>query len=92
MAKPEHVKCGNCVFFDHVGGEHGYCHAASPVKSHATDILTALAYLLEAVSDQAEDPEENGIASTFAAAEDGAHFVLMQASDWCGAFKAEWPA
>lgn len=93
MAKPEHVRCGNCIFFEmesETTGE-GYCHR-NPPKIVDMQIKEALSLIHWAVAsgagivtrekDQASiDPDLNSF-----------QWPDVNEVNWCGDFRSEWPS
>jgi len=95
MAKPEHVKCENCISFEVQTDGFGRCRRNPPssVLLPLSDVLMALGYILQAVNvGKDDDPTTNGAEGAWDAGDDQRNFPLVRSSDWCGDFRAEWPA
>jgi hypothetical protein len=91
MAKPEHVQCKNCIFWEGYGGGMGTCRRFPPkpegtpqrliegiaaIYSHMTGVETA--------DDSIQEFMEPGYVREFCSHSD------TYSDDWCGEFRSEW--
>lgn len=96
MAKPENVKCCNCVFWynretylNDASDAGGWCKRQPPQGVISEDSLNLLSDIAAALAGKGD---ESGGLSLGAGDHQYGMWPSVFGEDWCGEFRAEWPA
>ena len=93
--KPEHVRCENCIFWErekHLE-DLGMCRHLPPVPSETSDrLLDGIAKIYSVLSGISVDDDAIQVFSEPGYMMDHANFPSSHEDQWCGEFKADWPA
>jgi len=94
-SRPEHVKCGNCIFFvghRKEGPEDGNCHRYPPPFQTSFNIKSALTQIHWVLSEGRTEYADDKSADNFDPETDNdfSEFPSIFSNSWCGEFRGAW--
>lgn len=94
MSRPEHVKCGSCIYFNpYPDGFSGDCRRYPPALEQGSLAATVIEIYRTAAMSAGipQDTIEDNLEEMYQRHDnDDDRFPTMTAAAWCGEFMAEW--